>query len=276
MKWCAAAAGLTCLLCLALLLADVQTQGNAPLGTAIDPDTIAAYRKIGGDYGGWVTDGHGKIMPYVPGPEVAAKGTPGFRFLSFPDAKLPEVAVPFGLDLSVLDITDQHLKGLAHLKNLTALDLRARSITDAGLKELLPLKNLRALCLWHTQVTDVGLKDLAKLTNLTTLQLMHTQVTDAGLKELAPLKNLRALNLDATRVTDAGLKELLPLQQLTSLELYKTNVTDTGLKNLASLKNLTRLDLTETKVTQAGAQKLHKVLPGCDIPYGAERAPSRR
>jgi hypothetical protein len=46
---------------------------------------------------------------------------PGFIFRTFPKSKLPQVAVPFVLDLSHSDVTDAGLKDLAGLNNLAEL-----------------------------------------------------------------------------------------------------------------------------------------------------------
>src|SRR5262245_17073757 len=96
-------------------------------------------------------------------------------------------------------VTDETLRALAPLQNLTVLYLIGAKVTDAGLKELAPLKSLAALSLSDTQVTDVGLKELAPLKNLTYLNLYGTKVTDAGLEELVALKNLTILNLYGTK-----------------------------------------------------------------------------
>jgi internalin A len=230
-----------------------QGQVKKSPAKGIDAATVAAYEKLGAVYGGWTKSNLG----FQIGQKHAEEGLPGFAFFeTFPKVKLPEVAVPFGLELSMAHVTDAGLKGLAHLKNLTTLELFQTPVTDAGLKELAPLKNLTELNLYNTRVTDLGLKELASLKNLTTLDLSSTKVTDAGLKALAPLKNLTELNLSSTKVTGAGLKELAPLNNLTTLGLGDAKVTDAELKELTPLKNLTTLDLASTKVTDAGLKEL--------------------
>jgi hypothetical protein len=173
-------------------------------GKGIDQETIAAYAKLGGAYGGWIGNNFG----LQEGEESAKEGLTGFKFArgTFPKTKLPEVAVPFALDLDKSDVTDVTIKGLAHLKNLTILNL-----TDTG-------------------ISNAGLKELAGLTNLTKLYLDGTWVSDDGIKRLAGLKSLTRLYLDETSVTDEGLKELAPLQHLTTLGLYRAPITDEGLR----------------------------------------------
>ena len=263
-----------------------MAQGKPPERKRIDAATVAAYEKLGAEYGGWQIDSQHTFQLGLKDPE---KGWPAFRFKTFPTAKLPEVDVPFALDLAASDVMDAGLKELAPLKGLVLLNLRQTKVTDAGLKELTALKNLAALYLYSTKVTDAGVKELVQLKNLTLLDLDSTKVTDVGLKELTQLKKLTTLGLGVTKVsdaglkelagheslkelflfgtpvTDAGLKELTRLNRLTTLELTYTKVTDVGLKELAQLKNLTSLDLHKTQVTDAGVAELQKALPKCKI-----------
>src|SRR4051794_11983292 len=58
------------------------------------------------------------------------------------------------VNLSSSKVTNEGLKELAALRNLTTLDLSNTKITDEGLKELVPLKNLTVLSLYLTKVTD--------------------------------------------------------------------------------------------------------------------------
>ncbi len=147
------------LVLLALSVASVHGDEPKATGKGIDAETVAAYEKLGADYGGWVKQ---ESLQFQTGRDAAERGLPGFRFYSNPITKLPQVAVPFGLAL----------------KNSGSI------VDDAGLKELAGLKNLTALDLHTTEVTDAGLKELAGLTTLTMLNLDRTKVTDAGLKEL--------------------------------------------------------------------------------------------
>jgi len=62
--------------------------------------------------------------------------------------------------------------------------LYGTNVTDEGLRELATLKNLTTLDLRRTKVTGEGLKELATLKNLTTFSDI-TKVTGEGLKELA-------------------------------------------------------------------------------------------
>ena len=157
----------------------------------------------------------------------------------------------------------------ADLAKVTNVDLRNWSqITDEGLKDVAKLQNLTHLQFYRTKITDAGLKELAKLQKLTHLELNGSQqaFTDAGLKELAKLQNLTNLNLQhATQITDTGLKEVAKLQNLTHLNLRSTKITDEGLKEVAKLQQLIHLNLISAHVTEAGVAELKKALPKCSI-----------
>ena len=156
----------------------------------IDPETIAAYEKLGAVYGGFDVSVYG-YPEFFPGKEAATKRLPGFQFAKLPAAlpKLPPVQVSFGIYL-----------GDGGLRSIWAVEL-------TGLNELKDLKNLDSLYLRHTKTSDAELKVLLDLPSLTKLDLSGTDVTDAGLKALKNLQNLTMLGLSDGKVTDAGLKE---------------------------------------------------------------------
>ena len=242
-------------ICLGWLAASLQaipplTLPERQMYKPVDSETIAAYEKLGAEYGGFVVDREGAFL-FFSGKEEAANWLPGFRFQKTLDdgklPKLPPVQVPFGLSFSW-----------------------STSITNAGLKELKDLKNLTTLYLYmQVRVTDAGLKELKEFKSLTTLDLAYMRVTDAGLKELKELKNLTHIGLDwSTFVTEAGLKELKDLKNLKTLSLEGIGITDAGLKDLKNLKCLAALRITHNKkVTEAGLKEFQEAVPKCKIPF---------
>jgi internalin A len=220
---------------------------------------------------------------------AVAHSAPTFRFEQWQPGVLPKLPVPaqsFGLDFKGGAMTDDGLKELAGLKNLTMLNLHGTKVTDAGLMELAGLKNLtvlelpvitdetlrklRTLGLLHTlpgawrlapaHTLPVGVSPLRakSAAEIIWLDLTDPQVTDAGLKELADCKNLALLNLTGTRkITGSGVKELAGLKNLNELLLFSAGgLTDAGLKDLASLKSLTKLNLSYTNITDKGLKEL--------------------
>jgi hypothetical protein len=219
-----------------------ETVKEVAAPSPIDPRTVAAFKAIGGEYGGFLKGGR----YFEIGAGYAAQGIPGFQFSTMPTGKLPDVVVPFGLSMTyTTGATDEFLKEVAQHKNLAALSLGGTQVTDASLKELADLKGLTYLNLTNCNITGVGLKDLAPLRNLTTLYI-----------ESSPLQKLQVLKLSTTPITDTGLKELTPLKDLTHLYLYKTGVTDKGLKDLKHFRKLTVLDLAYSFISSFGLREL--------------------
>lgn len=73
-------------------------------------------------------------------------------------------------------ITDNHLKQIASLKNLTKLSLDNTAITDEGLAALASLQNIQYLNLTNTKITAQGLIALKALTSLRTVYVYQTQI----------------------------------------------------------------------------------------------------
>jgi uncharacterized protein (TIGR02996 family) len=90
-------------------------------------------------------------------------------------------------------ITDEGVKALSHLRQLTELRLARQAVTDAGINFLTALQRLRALDLTSTRVGDEGLRYVSWLRELRWLNLCFTGVTDTGLRHLAKLARLRVL-----------------------------------------------------------------------------------
>jgi hypothetical protein len=171
---------------------------------------------------------------------VLLKALPGLRVVSLTDAR----------------ITDEGLRLLGEMPELTSLYLRNTAITDAGLVHLKGLKRLFLINLSDTAITDKGLEHIARMPQVTMLRLDGTKVTDEGLGHLKPLKKLWVLGLDRTAITDEGLAHLAGFDELDCLDLNGTGVTGRGLKCLAGLPNLKRLFLNGSKMNDAGVRQL--------------------
>jgi|GEM_PF-3596818 Leucine-rich repeat (LRR) protein len=163
------------------------------------------------------------------------------------------------LYLNETGITDEGLKELPRLELLTCLDLSSTKTTNAGLQEVARLKQLTELNLYNTQITDEGLIEVARLKQLTYLNLLGTRISDEGLKHVARLQQLDTLWLVGTRITDAGLREVAGLKKLTRLSLENTEITDVGLKDVAKLKQLLYLNLGATQITDASLNEMTRL-----------------
>ena len=159
----AAALGMTSVLAGTSRLAAQQPTRPAPA-------VIAAWEKVGAEFG-WIWIVSGGDLVWQPGKEQPASGAfPGFNFRRLPLGKLPTEKLAlahtsFGVWIHA-DVNDADLKQLAGLTQLHALILQGRSrndrdgISDAGLKELAGLKDLKVLSLSRTKITGAGLKEL--------------------------------------------------------------------------------------------------------------------
>src|SRR5262245_53660354 len=165
-----------------------------------DPPDIAAWQRVGAEFGWMDVDGRLGFLGLrfrrdLPPKTADREQTPiAYRWRRWQRgvlAGLPEPGTPYGLDLSFSRVTDADLSELAGLKQLQALNLAGTKITDAGLKQL-PSIALRHLDLHSTQVTDAAFKQLARFAQLEALFLHRTAVTGAGIGELARLEGYGA------------------------------------------------------------------------------------
>ena len=88
------------------------------------------------------------------------------------------------------------------------LNLGRSAVTDEGMKHIKNLKNLSKLHLEKTAVTDDGLAHLSELNRLEYLNLYGTAVTDNGLEHLKNLESLNALYLWQSNATPDGAAKL--------------------------------------------------------------------
>ncbi|MGI6524156.1 MAG: helicase HerA domain-containing protein [Bdellovibrionota bacterium] len=146
------------------------------------------------------------------------------------------------LQLSDLDITDEHLLQLSH----TAFD------------------NVRELLLSNTHITDKGLISIANLRNLTHLFLDGTDITDDGLKAIMMLPRLQILNLSRTAVSGVGLATLRG-SEIRKLILRETRLTDSGLDCLTEFKQLAEVALEGTAISDKAFDILCSNLPNVNI-----------
>lgn len=105
--------------------------------------------------------------------------------------------------------SDAQMKGLLPLKRqIVWLKLGNTKITDNALKTIGELTNLTRLNIENTAVGDASLQNLEKLNRLQYLNLVNTQVTDKGLAALKNLKNLKRIYLWQSNVTLTGIEML--------------------------------------------------------------------
>jgi hypothetical protein len=134
------------ILCLGCLVVPSRADDSSSY-KPIDPETVAAYKKLGAKFA--VLDVYPRVQSF-PAKDSEPQQLPVFRLASRWDGTLPElppVGVPFGLHLRGTNVKDAGLTELKNVKNLTALELGLTRVTDEGMKELKGLKNLASLYL---------------------------------------------------------------------------------------------------------------------------------
>jgi hypothetical protein len=149
-------------------------------------------------------------------------------------------------------VTDDWLKNLDGLPDLTRLELSGTMISDAGLASIRNLQSLERLNVCLTPVTDGCLKHLAGLTNLRRLVICSTMVTGSGFRDVPDWPRIESINLHSCPVSDEGLAALSRFANLQRLEIVHSKVTDAGLKHLGKLTNLRQLHVASHGTTRHG------------------------
>lgn len=276
---------------LGLLLANTPATA-APVPKALpfkspDAKTIAAFRELGASFGAMYEGKTGRLefvhfSEADPAPDIKDE-LPGFAFRKWPEAGLPDIAIPFGLELSMTaaEIPDGLGKTAATWKNLRALRLRlddiadgdagrvaqfaalpdavavhiqilGGSLSDDGLAKFKAMKGVAALTLLRTaNVTDAGLAHLKDLSRLSAFCTAHTKLTAASFRHLPKLTHL-----DVPAATDATMKGLGRLTGLTTLLLWGDELSDDSLEELKPLENLRYLSLSARGASDAGVAAL--------------------
>lgn len=90
------------------------------------------------------------------------------------------------LNLSNCNLTDDILRYLEQLTNLTRLNVHSNPLTDKGVNSLANFKHLSSLNVYNTEMTNVGVAQLAKLPSLKKLYIWKTELTP---EEIIALKN---------------------------------------------------------------------------------------
>jgi F-box/leucine-rich repeat protein 14 len=172
-------------------------------------------------------------------------------------------------------LTDEELKNISFLKNLTKLNLsHCDKLTGYGMPHISQLTNLRTLYLNHCRKVSLGFYFLPSLKQITTLEVAFCEIQDPVLHFITHLPNLTQLNLMCNRLTDDGCTTLEEATKLVQLNLSMNPlITHKTLEGLVGLTNLTSLNLNFCKLlTSDGIAKLSKALPklkqldiiGCD------------
>ena len=162
-------------------------------------------------------------------------------------------------------ITDEGLRKLASLKNLTTLRIAGAEISGAGLDAFADHPSLESLDLDGTSITDESLSTIAKIPELTSLFLRYTEISDAGMSNLAGLTRLSILHLDGSSITGASLPEIRHHKKLEVLSL-PSGIQGSDLKALNGFGSLRWLWLGDATVDSQSVEDLKSTLnPVCSV-----------
>lgn len=99
------------------------------------------------------------------------------------------------LNLKSANISDEDLKIIGQLSNLSRLRLEYNDITDQGLPYLNALENLESINLIGNKITDDGLESLGQLSGLKRAFLWKTEVSPEAAAQLKSTKEDLELNI---------------------------------------------------------------------------------
>jgi hypothetical protein len=162
-------------------------------------------------------------------------------------------------------ITDQSLRFVRGLDQLTFLALENTAVTDEGTRHLAHLRGLKGLYVCHDRdgliaspdITDAALSNLVQGKNLDEFGVTGP-ITDEGLLMIVShCPNLVSLRLEGSRITNKGVAALLRLKKLSHLSLTDSPfIDDADDRELAAVSRLRQVSLEGTRVTRQGAAAL--------------------
>ncbi|RHX82935.1 hypothetical protein [Leptospira stimsonii] len=96
------------------------------------------------------------------------------------------------------------------MDEIEAIGFENTAITDETLKNILVLRNVSALSLTKTKITEVGLESI-KENKIDHLDIDSTLITNKAIKVLRDWKHLKILNISYTNIDDGAVEDLLKL-----------------------------------------------------------------
>ena len=137
------------------------------------------------------------------------------------------------------------IKGTEYSTSLTSLTLNNMDLTDEDVKDLKYMVNLTELYVYQNNITDISF--VKGLTELENLSLFNNKVSD--LSPLAGLISIKGLYLRANNISD--ISALDGLYSLEVLDLSENNVSD--ITPLAELRNIDLLRLNDNNISDISA-----------------------
>lgn len=157
------------------------------------------------------------------------------------------------------------LSKLYRCEKLFVLSLRETSATDESLKLVGRMRQLTTLVIAKTKVTSKGVRELCGLEDLQALSCADTAIDDEGVKALHSLKKLKVLSFAGCSVTDAGVNSIVGMQDLEMLALDRTKVSAKCLPGLKRLTKLKVLSLKDVDISDSELEAFASTVPHLTI-----------
>ncbi len=155
------------------------------------------------------------------------------------------------LDLRDTLTDDATLRVIARFPSVRALMLSGcKNVTNEGIKAIAKLPNLTALNIGGTGITDEVIPALVKNKSLRHLNIEDNKlITDAAVAPLVTAQQLESLDISATSISKNGVKLLLAApSNIALLTLAGLNLTDGLFESITLRPNLVLLDLSNNKL----------------------------
>lgn len=123
------------------------------------------------------------------------------------DASIPGLNKCSSLAVVILSGTKVSGKGFAALQQPFWIVLDDTEFSDDGMRELGGMCQLSIVSLARTKITDSGIESIAEFPELQELSVEGTDITDRTLELLSRSNSLISLNVMSTHVTESGVNE---------------------------------------------------------------------
>jgi len=209
-----------------------------------------------------VVDPAPEVDPVVdPAPEEVAAALEGIaKYDGAIVTRDPETNAVVGVDLLTRQsqITPEDLELISKLTDLKELKIYGPGVTDESVKHLLTLVNLTSYASENADITGAGLETLCQLQSISKLAIRRSgQLVDADMIHLKNLPNLRYLTLLYNSLGDPAMEIISTIPNMRLLDIRGClNVGDAGVTNIATMDTLVALKLRNAMVTDAGLGEL--------------------
>lgn len=175
------------------------------------------------------------------------------------------------LDVSGIMMSDEHLRNIARINNLSRLNLNGTRVHASSLAELADTK-LRVLSVCNDDINEDGCLAISKINSLQELNIAQNQRAGRGLKDIVTMPNLDTLKAGDTHLNDEDLLEWSNVINMRNLDVSHNFIGDNAIPKILRMQHLERLNVSDTEITDAGLMQLvelkdlqHVNVRGCKV-----------